>query len=186
MLRELVRGGADVDLPSHNRLSPLHVARDATTVELLLAAGADPSRRDQFGRSPYAYHAQLRLSGKPHGLAGFPPELAARAAKVSRAESTSRLHRGLPAVEGAAAEDIVEADSEAEAEGRGGGAGGELPGVHDDLVVQLTSAEQRERDAQTAADATADAVQQAADMYARGCGHAYFGKMREASRDWLS
>ena len=184
MLRELVRGGADVDLPSHDRLSPLHVARDATTVELLLAAGADPSRRDQFGRSPYAYHAQLRLSGKPHGLAGFPPELAARgAAKVSRAESTSRLHRGLPAVEGATA-DGTEVDSEAE--GRGGGAGGELTGVHDDLVVQLTSAEQRERDAQTAVDATADAVQQAADMYARGCGHAYFGKMREASRDWLS
>ncbi len=57
LARFLIEQGADVNLRANNpsKLAPIHAAcarKDLTTIELLLARGANPNARDQGGFSP--------------------------------------------------------------------------------------------------------------------------------------
>ncbi len=51
----ILRSGCDVDLPTHENQTPLHLAvamRDLGSVKILLRANANPNTIDRLGASP--------------------------------------------------------------------------------------------------------------------------------------
>lgn len=57
--RLLIDAGARVDRPSGSGIRPIHRATDASMLELLVGAGADPALRDDAGRTAL-HHAAMR------------------------------------------------------------------------------------------------------------------------------
>ena len=97
MVELLIKMKADVNATAYNGFTPLHLAKAKDIAALLVRAGADLDKLDNWGKTPLQYAAQLGLAPVVEAIleSGYPCDLTS-AVMLGKRELAIRLARENP------------------------------------------------------------------------------------------